>query len=79
MKLYTDAFTGTEIISDSYKFVTEYEGTVNKVQSRLVVKKEDEIDIGCGNAFGGAGEDEGAAGNSNVEKVIDLVDAFGYE
>ena len=78
MKLYTDAFTGTEVLSDSYKFIPDYEGTVNKVRSRLVVKSEDNVDIGCGNAFGTPAEEQ-AGGDPNVEKVIDLVDAFGYE
>lgn len=57
MKLYTDAFTGTEVLSDSYKMVPDYEGAVSKVKARMIVKTEDDIDIGCGNAFGGAGED----------------------
>lgn len=57
MKLYTDAFTGTEVLSDSYKFIPDYEGTVNKVRSRLVVKSEDNVDIGCGNAFGNPAEE----------------------
>jgi|688.fasta_scaffold238674_2 hypothetical protein len=57
MKLYSDVFTNTEILSDSYKQEIIHEGTVFKVKSRLVAKKEDDVDIGCGNAFGGAGED----------------------
>ena len=57
MKLYSDVFTNTEILSDSYKQEIIYEGTVIKVKSRLVVKKEDDVDIGRGNAFGGTGED----------------------
>jgi hypothetical protein len=57
MKLYSDVFTNTEILSDSYKQEIIHEETVFKVKSRLVVKKDDDVDIGCGNAFGGAGED----------------------
>lgn len=44
----------------------------------MVIKKEGDVDIGCGNAFGGAGEDEGTGG-APVEKVCDIVDAFHYE
>ena len=48
----------------------------------MVVKQDAEVDIGCGNAFGGTNEEDGEAGGAaqdNVFKVIDLVDAFGYE
>jgi hypothetical protein len=39
MKLYTDFFTGTEILSDSYKIVLEYEGVIGKVKARIMIKK----------------------------------------
>jgi len=55
MKLYTDAFSGTEVLSDGYKIVFEYEGVIGKVKSKMVNKTEGDVDIGCGNAFGGAG------------------------
>ena len=55
MKLYSDAFTGTEVLSDSYKMVYDFERVIAKVKSTLIVKREDDVDIGCGNAFGGAG------------------------
>lgn len=42
----------------------------------MVVKGEEKVDIGCGNAFGGGEEEE--AGNEEVEKVIDVVDSFQY-
>lgn len=58
MKLYSDVFTGTEVLSDSYKITLEYEGVIGKVKARMIVKSEDDVDIGCGNAFGGAGEEE---------------------
>lgn len=73
-----DFTTGTEVLSDSYKITYEYEGVIGSVKSRMVAKTEDNVDIGCGNAFGGAGEEE-QAGGAPVEKVIDLVDAFGYQ
>lgn len=78
MKLYTDAFSGVEIITDSYKFTMDYDDVICKVKSRLVVKGNEDVDIGCGNAFGGAEPEEGG-NNANVEKVIDLVDAFIYQ
>jgi len=48
----------------------------------MVVKGEDNVDVGCGNAFGGKNEEDeegGQAGGAPVEKVNDLIDAFGYE
>lgn len=48
----------------------------------MVLKQDAEVDIGCGNAFGGTNDEEGEAGGNggqdNAFKVIDLVDAFGY-
>ena len=78
MKLYTDIFTDEEIISDSYPHVEKFDGVIWEVKSRWIVKGEENVDIGCGNAFGGGGEDEQAGGEESV-KVLDLVDSFGYE
>lgn len=77
MKLYQDVFTETEIISDSYPMKEKFDGVICEVKSRWIVKKDEDVDIGCGNAFGGGEEEE--AGNTEVEKVLDLVDSFGYE
>lgn len=74
-----------EIISDSYKFEypPEYENAVIEVQSRMVLPKGVEVDIGCGNAFGGKNEEEpgeeGAGNEAPPMKVNDLIDAFKYE
>lgn len=74
-----------EIISDSYKFEypEQYLGAVAVVKSRMVAKGDVEVDVGCGNAFGGKNEDEeeggaGGAGQAPVEKVNDLIDNFRY-
>ncbi len=47
----------------------------------MVVKGEDNVDIGCGNAFGGTNEQGQEQGNGGapVEKVNDIVDSFHYE
>lgn len=83
MRIYQDLFTEEEFISDSYKIELTYEGVIGEVQSRMVVKQDVEVDVGCGNAFGGQNEDDGEQGGQTggapVAKVIDLVDAFGYE
>jgi hypothetical protein len=46
------------------------------VESRMVQKGGD-VDIGCGNAFGGGGgEDEGV--DASIETVNNVIDAFQY-
>jgi len=49
----------------------------------MIVPKDVDVDVGCGNAFGGKNEEEEEGGNapaaSNVAKVNDLIDGFGYE
>lgn len=81
MKLFFDIFRGIkdgqEVISDGYPIKLEYEGVVGKVQSKMVVQGDVEVDIGCGNEFGGGG-DQDQGGNPNVQKVNDIIDAFHY-
>lgn len=83
-QVYVDVFSGEEIISDSFNIVELFDGAGGEVKSKLVVKGGVDVDIGCGNAFGGKNEEdeeEGAGGNENpnVEKVVDLIDAFKYQ
>lgn len=71
-----------EIISDGYKLVPMFDDTCFKVQSKMIVVGEVNVDVGCGNAFGGKNEEEeegGAQGGAPVEKVNDLITNFGYE
>ena len=39
MKIFTDVFSGDEIISDSYKMVEIYDGLVCEVKGRWIIKK----------------------------------------
>lgn len=84
MRIYQNIGDGdVDIISDGYKMTKPegFEGIVTEVVSRMVVKGGENIDIGCGNAFGGKNEDDeegGAGGQDEVEKVNDLIDAFQY-
>lgn len=81
MILYFDVFnTNNEIISDSYKLNLIYNDVGAEVKANFVVKGEDNIDIGCGNAFANPDADanEGAGGNQ-PEKVLDVLDTFGYQ
>jgi len=71
MIVYKDVISGDEAISDSYKVAhvvengEEVPGLI-EADSALVAVGVGDIDIGCGNAFGGAGDDEGA--DDSVEK-----------
>jgi len=47
------------------------------VSSKLVPKGGDDVDIGCGNAFGGNAEEEAAA-MTGVETVNNVMDKFSY-
>ena len=60
MKLYVCAFSGEEIISDSFNLELIFEEAGGEVKSKYIVKKEGEVDIGCGNAFGDNKEEEKA-------------------
>ena len=67
--------------SDSYKVIdAEVDGIQGDeenlmiVQAKYITKKDGDVDIGAGNAFGGGGEDEGPAEDEGVT-VINLVDA----
>lgn len=85
MIIFKDMFTNDEVLTDAEPplEVKDKDGNVVvallKVQSRLKTKGGDEIDVGGGNAFGGAAEDEGP--DDAVEKVNHLADdsiGFGY-
>lgn len=80
MIVYKDIISGDEMMTDSFQHnsvVGKDGNTVSglfEVESSNVVKGEENIDIGCGNAFGGT-EDEV---DSSVEKVNNIVDSFNY-
>jgi hypothetical protein len=74
MLIYTDLFNNEEIISDSYDLKFLFNNAGVEYDSKYIVKGGESYDIGCGNSFGGAGEDEGA--NDTAVKVLDVVDAF---
>jgi hypothetical protein len=78
MKLYTDVFSGTEVLSDSYKITLEYEGVIGKIKARMVVKQEGDVDIGRGNEFKGGEEDEQSK-DPSITRVIDIVDGFNFQ
>ena len=46
------------------------------VESKNIPKGDDNVDIGCGNEFGGGGEED--AVDPNIEMVNNIVDSFKY-
>ena len=72
-----DVFSGDEIISDSFKLEEVFDGVGIEVQSKYITKGGENIDIGCGNAFGG-NEDDNDGGDA-TEKVLDVMDVFQYQ
>jgi len=58
MKVYTELFTGTEIITDSFDFESMFDGALVKIKSSYINVGGENYDIGGGNHFGGGGEDE---------------------
>lgn len=52
------------------------------VESKLITKNDDDVDVGCGNAFGsGGGEDEeggGGGGGGGPAQVNNVIDGFQY-
>lgn len=83
MLVWQDIFTDDEVMSDSFRNspVKDAEGNVVggmfQVESKTVAKGSDNIDIGCGDAFGG-GDNEVDDSVETVNNVIDDVLGFGY-
>eukprot|EP00608_Synchroma_pusillum_P009092 CAMPEP_0198426466 /NCGR_PEP_ID=MMETSP1452-20131203/5259_1 /TAXON_ID=1181717 /ORGANISM="Synchroma pusillum, Strain CCMP3072" /LENGTH=435 /DNA_ID=CAMNT_0044146839 /DNA_START=24 /DNA_END=1328 /DNA_ORIENTATION=- len=80
MIVYKCMFSTDEMISDSYGIRPVMDGEdevpgMFEVESRNIAKGGDNVDIGCGNAFGGGEEEDGPA-DSGVETVNNIVDGF---
>ena len=63
------------MLSDTFQMSFDYEDAIIKVPSKNRPKDDlGNVDIGCGNAFGGGEEEEPAAvGGEGVEMVLDVV------
>ena len=77
MKVFQDVFTNDEVLSDIYSAEYAYSDVIMKVKSTYKNKEDvGNVDIGCGNAFGG-NEDDGEGGDGVAqEKVLDVVYNF---
>ena len=77
MRVYFDLFSNDELISDSYVLNLEYNDVIMSVPSRMIIKGDENIDIGRGNEFGGGGEDE--AVDSTAERVNEIIQGFSLQ
>lgn len=74
VKVWSDAFTGEEMISDGYPLEFENEGHVIKAQASIVTKKEEDGGVAHNVEEGeAAAPEEGAA---PPESVVNIVDHF---
>ena len=95
MLIFKDLYTDNEVLSDAFSILDEsskpvaFEGKTHeqidaailKVPSHKVTPNADgDVDIGCGNSFGGTNEDEEADAGGNdpdaPQPVIDIVHYF---
>lgn len=78
MKVFVDLFNGDEVLSDALLPNLEYNNSIYTVKSKYVPLEEGNVDIGCGNAFGGA-EDDDTNPDPNVPKVNNIIHNFSLE
>jgi hypothetical protein len=79
MKVFQDVFTNDEVMGEVFSFTQDYKNVIMKVKSSYKSKEAvGNIDIGCGNAFGGSEEEGGdsGSGDSGSEKVLDVAYNF---
>jgi len=74
MLLYTDVFTGDELLSDSFRCKELFNGVLWEVEGKWVVKGAVEVDIGANPSSEGGEDDEGV--DDQAQKVVDIVDTF---
>jgi len=80
MKVFRDIFSSDEVLSDALNIRIENEESVIAVMSKMINPDDvGNVDIGCGNSFGGGDEDTNQGGDPGVEKVNNIISNFGYE
>ena len=71
MKVWIDVFSGDEMVSDSYKQQLIFNNACLEVQAKYITKGHEVVDVGGGNAFGGAPEEEEVPEGETVINVVD--------
>ena len=71
MRVFQDVFTNDEYMSELFKHEFVFNNAILKAKAQYKFKDQiGQVDIGCGNAFGG--EEEGGDGGEPQEKVLDI-------
>mmetsp|Transcript_46904 Transcript_46904/g.34341 ORF Transcript_46904/g.34341 Transcript_46904/m.34341 type:complete len:181 (+) Transcript_46904:39-581(+) len=84
MIVYRDIITGDEVLSDAFPLrqVVDSEGNVVEglmyCESKNIVKNSDDVDVGCGNAFGSGGEEDDGGVDNTAQTVNNVIDGFQY-
>lgn len=79
MKVFIDIFSGDEVLSDSFEFKEEYNGAILSITSRMINPDDvGNVNIGCGNEFGGNNDEEGGV-DPDVVKVNNIISNFNLE
>mmetsp|Transcript_24403 Transcript_24403/g.22174 ORF Transcript_24403/g.22174 Transcript_24403/m.22174 type:complete len:183 (+) Transcript_24403:33-581(+) len=86
MIVYKDVISDDEVLSDAFVLqqVIDGDGTAIEgfmfVESKNIVKSGDDVDVGCGNAFGSGGgeDDEGGGVDNSAQTVNNVIDGFQY-
>lgn len=77
MKVFEDIFTNDEVLSDALDIKLDETESIISITSKMVAEDEVNVDIGCGNEFGG--DEEGGPAETNVVKVNNIINTFGLE
>ena len=75
MKIFKDIVGGDEMLSDTFQMTVEFDDAILKVPSKNRPKDDfGDVDIGCGNEFGGGEKEEDPQpAPGGVEMVLDVV------
>jgi hypothetical protein len=82
MIVYRDIITGDEMLSDAFPLRQVMDDGVPVeglmyCESKMIAQGGDDVDIGCGNAFGSGGEEDGGV-DSQVAMVNNVISGFQY-
>ena len=76
MIVYKDVLSGDEVLSDAFSLKEVLDKDGNTVPGLMMIEskmisKSDDVDVGCGDAFGGGGDDGPADTSQMVNNVVD--------
>eukprot|EP01041_Mallomonas_annulata_P008680 gene8680-17919_t len=84
MIVYRDIISGDEVLSDAFKLVPVLDDDGNEIPglmqcaSMMIKPAGDDVDVGCGNAFGGTSEEDAGPAGETVAMVNNVVTGFQY-